>query len=68
MADRHDLIVTVSETGEIVLQVQGVNGAKCLKETDFIAEDFGEIISQEFTSEYYKQDTDDTTNIKNKNY
>lgn len=64
MAERHDLVITISETGEVTIQAEGINGPKCIKETDFLIENGDEILSQEFTSEYYKQEEDEGTVVE----
>lgn len=66
MADRHDITITISESGEVLLSVEGLSGPKCIKATDFIIDDLGDIISQEHTSEYYKNDSNENI-ITNKN-
>lgn len=64
MVERHDLNIVISETGEIEITVEGVNGPKCLKLTDFLEEDLGDVISREKTSEYYKDDIATDVNIE----
>jgi hypothetical protein len=66
MADKHDLNITISETGEIEVKVEGINGPKCIELTKDIENEFGEIISKEKTSSYYKQEVNIDTDIKNK--
>ena len=56
MAERHDINITISDTGDVQITVNGINGPKCIDATDFLESDIGEVISQEKTSEYYKQD------------
>ena len=65
MAERHDLNITISESGEIEIKVEGVDGPKCLKLTEILEEELGEVISREKTSEFYKTDTSTDVNIHN---
>lgn len=58
MAERHDLIITISETGEVTVKAEGIDGPKCVEETGFLTDE-NEVVSQEYTSEYYKQDEQD---------
>lgn len=62
--ERHDLNIVINEAGEVEIKVEGVNGPKCLKMTDFLEEDLGDVISREHTSEYYKSDNSNTSHIK----
>jgi hypothetical protein len=66
MAERHDITITIADNGEVMVSVEGLSGPKCIKATDFVIDDLGDIISQEHTSEYYKTDVVDE-NIKNTN-
>jgi len=63
MAERHDLNITISETGEVEIKVEGLDGPKCLKITELVEEELGEVLSKEFTSEYYKDSEEQTINI-----
>ncbi len=64
MADRHELKITISDTGEVQIEVEGVKGAKCLKITEDIEAALGEVLQREKKSEFYQQDT--TTDIDQK--
>ncbi len=57
MAERHDLNIVITESGDVEIQVQGISGPKCLKTTKVIEEELGEILWRERTSEYYKKET-----------
>lgn len=65
MADKHDLNITISETGEIEVKVEGINGPKCIELTKELEDQLGDIISKEKTSSYYKQEENINTDIKN---
>lgn len=64
MADRHELNIIISETGDVQIEVSGVKGPQCLKITEDIENALGEIISREKKSEFYRTDTD--ASIKSK--
>jgi hypothetical protein len=64
MAEKHDLNITISETGEIEIKVEGINGPKCIELTKDLENELGQIISREKTSSYYKQDVNINTDIK----
>lgn len=66
MADKHDLNITISETGEIEVKVEGINGPKCIELTKDLENELGEIISKEKTSSYYKQEVNIDTDVTNK--
>lgn len=63
MAERHDLIINITESGEVSVKVEGVSGPMCLKETEFIFDGDVEIISEEKTSEYFKSGDNDNVYI-----
>ena len=64
MAERHDLKITITETGEVQIEVEGVKGSKCLKLTEDIENELGEVISREKKSEFYQQDISSDVNTK----
>lgn len=63
MADRHDLDITISADGEVEITVKGVDGPRCVTLTKELEEELGLIVSQEKTSEYYKQEGGIDTHI-----
>lgn len=60
MAGKQELNIVITKDGEVKIEVTGINGKKCLKETDFLTDDIGEITSQEKTSDFYKEENQDT--------
>ena len=55
MAQRKELQIMIGKDGKIELKVQGVNGPECIKTTDFLTDNLGTVLSQEKTSDYYKE-------------
>ena len=65
MAQKKELHIEISPTGEVTVQVKCVAGQKCVEETKFLEEALGNTIeSRELTSDYYKQPT--TDNVTNR--
>lgn len=65
MAQKKQLQITISPSGEVEVKVIGVPGAKCVDETKFLEEALGnEVKSRELTGEYYQQPT--TEQVTNK--
>lgn len=64
MAERHDLNIIINKNGEIEIKVEGIKGSKCIQLTEELEKQLGDLISQEKTSDYYKDDTQTGTNIK----
>lgn len=59
MAQRKELEITISPTGEVSVQVKCIPGQSCVEETKFLESALGgEIKSRELTSEYYQQPAD----------
>ena len=56
MAQKKELHITISPTGEVSVQVKCVAGASCVDETKFLENALGDTIeSRELTSDYYAQ-------------
>lgn len=56
MAQRKQLEIEISPTGEVKVLVKCVPGASCVEETKFLEEALGgEIKARELTSEYYQE-------------
>jgi hypothetical protein len=66
MSDKHELNISISETGEVQIEVSGVKGSKCLSLTEDIEKELGVVLLREKKSEYYQQETGSTivTDIK----
>lgn len=63
MGIKQEIEITISPAGEVQLHVQGVKGTKCLDITQDLQEALGVIVNSEKTSEYYK-DEGQETNMK----
>ncbi len=58
MAQRKEIQIEISPTGEVTFTVNGVKGSACVAETAFLEEAVGgPVLAQEKTSEYYQQPT-----------
>lgn len=56
MAQRKEIQIEISPTGEVTFTVNGDKGSACLAETQFLEEAIGgQVLSQEKTSEFYQQ-------------
>ena len=53
-----DLDIQIGPDGKVTFQVKGVPGSKCLDITKELEAELGEILSREYTSEYYMQETE----------
>ncbi|MBN1699182.1 MAG: DUF2997 domain-containing protein [Spirochaetales bacterium] len=62
MAERHDIDITITSTGEVSLTVSGIDGPRCVELTKDIENDLGEVLSKEKTSEYFNPEK----KVKNK--
>jgi hypothetical protein len=65
MAQRKELHIEISPTGEVQVHVKCVAGQSCVEETRFLEEALGnEIESRELTSDYYQQPAQGGVTIK----
>ena len=66
MAKKEELEISISETGEITLNVIGAKGKKCMELTKELEEALGMLKSVEMKSEYYQQEETqgESVNIK----
>ena len=56
MAQKKELHISISPTGEVSVQVKCIAGQSCVEETKFLEDALGNTIeSRELTSEYYQQ-------------
>lgn len=56
MAQKKELHITISPTGEVQVQVKCVAGMSCVDETKFLENALGNTIeSRELTADYYAQ-------------
>lgn len=63
MAEKHELNITISKSGEVNIEVAGVKGSKCLKITEDIENELGKVLSREKKSEFYQEETSSNINI-----
>jgi len=64
MAQRKELEISISPTGEVMVQVKCVPGQACLEETKFLEEALGnQIADRQLTAEYYQQPAGTTTDV-----
>ena len=56
MAERHDLHITIDENGEVSIEVQGVDGPRCVLMTRELEAELGIVTEQVKHSEYYKEE------------
>jgi len=66
MAQKKELHITISPTGEVQVLVKCVAGASCVDETRFLEDALGNTIeSRDLTSDYYASSTSTDETIKN---
>ena len=53
--------VYIQADGEVEISVEGIKGSQCLKLTEFLERDLGEVTDREFKPAYYEQVTVDQT-------
>lgn len=61
---RIDLDVEITPDGKVKLKVSGVPGNKCLEITQELEKELGEVLSREYTSEYYIEEEQEKETIK----
>lgn len=49
--------ITITPSGEIKVQIEGVKGKKCLDFSKAFEESLGEVTDRKFTSEYYQEES-----------
>ena len=63
MADRHELKISISPEGEVMIEVEGVKGKQCLAITEDLEKELGIVLNREKKSEFYQEDTKGHVNI-----
>jgi hypothetical protein len=67
MARQKIIKITISPTGEVSFEVNGVPGKACVGETKFLEEAVGgQVLSQEKTGEYYQEEVHDVVTTHGK--
>ena len=56
ISGKEELEILIDETGKVTIHIRGVKGKSCVKQGQDIANVVGEVVSQNFTSEYYEPD------------
>jgi hypothetical protein len=51
------MFVTITPTGNIKIQVEGIKGKKCVALSMALEESLGEVADRKFTSEYYQDES-----------
>lgn len=66
MAQRKELEITISPTGEVQVQVKCIPGQSCIEETKFLEDALGNNIKdRQLTSDYYKPAVTTGTDVTN---
>lgn len=52
-----EIEILIDKKGNIEYKVKNIKGPKCKEYSKFIEEALGEIVKQEFTTEYYEEET-----------
>ncbi len=63
MADKQELEISISSTGEVTVNVIGAKGKSCMDMTKDLEESLGIVTSLEKKSEFYQQEQTDTTAV-----
>jgi hypothetical protein len=67
MAQRKELEITISPSGEVSVQVKCVPGQQCLEETKFLEDALGNnITDRQLTSDYYKPSVNTGNTVTNR--
>lgn len=67
MAQRRELEITITPSGEVKVQVKCVPGQACVEETKFLEEALGNNIKdRELTSDYYQPTVGNTGDVYNR--
>lgn len=56
---RQELEIVIGEDGTVSIQVEGVQGKRCLDATQFLEEALGEVQERVHTREYYQEEEGD---------
>ena len=68
MAQRKELEISISPSGEVSVQVKCVPGQACVEETKFLEDALGNNIKdRQLTSDYYKQPVGTNTGVTSNN-
>ena len=65
MAQKQEIEITISPSGEVQMKVIGMAGKGCLEATKELEDALGLVVSREKTSEFYQNETNQTINTSN---
>lgn len=51
-----EIIIDISDTGEVQIETRGFKGKACLQEAEFLKEILGSEVHQQLTSAYFEQE------------
>jgi len=66
MAQRKELEITISPSGEVSVQVKCIPGQACVEETKFLEDALGNVKDRQLTSDYYKPGVTSDTGVTNR--
>jgi Protein of unknown function (DUF2997) len=66
VAEKVELEVTIGQDGVVRIKTHGLRGQACMVETKGLEEAVGSVKSREKTSEFYQQETQARTGVKNR--
>ncbi len=67
MAQRKELEITISPSGEVSVQVKCIPGQSCVEETKFLEEALGnQVTDRQLTSDYYQQGNTSSADVYNR--
>ena len=64
MADKVEIVVTISPDGSVHLETHGLKGQDCMAETAALEKALGKVVRREKTSEFYQQAAGTKTAVK----
>ena len=64
MAKKQELEITISDTGEITLNVLGMKGKKCMELTKELEESLGIVRAVEHKVEYYEEEEKEAESVE----
>ena len=64
--EQHDIEITISKTGQVMVHVKGAKGKVCMEYGKWLAKVVGNIKDQKLTSEYYEPETNAQINLHQK--
>ena len=59
-----EIEITIDKQGNISYKVKGLKGKDCIKSTEFLDDDLGEVTNREYTREYYESKVKTTHRVE----